>query len=86
MRLLKGDKARRNAVMEALAAANIQTRPGTHAVHRLGYYATKYGIRPEAYPNACDGEDLTITLPLFPGMSDQQQSEVVDTLKQAIAA
>ncbi|MCH3002812.1 DegT/DnrJ/EryC1/StrS family aminotransferase, partial [Listeria monocytogenes] len=50
IRVVDGDRARRNAIMATLAAAGIQTRPGTHAVHRLGYYKNKYGLRPEQFP------------------------------------
>jgi dTDP-4-amino-4,6-dideoxygalactose transaminase len=85
IRLEDGGRARRNAVMEFLAARNIQTRPGTHAVHRLDYYARKYGIRAEAFPNACLAEDTTITLPIFPTMTEQQQDCVADSLVAALA-
>ena len=66
--------------MEHLAAANIQTRPGTHAVVRLGYYVNKYQLRPEAWPNACLAEDSSITLPIFPGMTEADQALVVREL------
>ena len=70
--------------MERLAEQGIQTRPGTHAVHRLGYYAAKYALRPEQYPNACLAEDTTITLPIFPGMSQADQDYVVANLREAL--
>jgi perosamine synthetase len=78
------DQSRRNAVMDALLAADIQTRPGTHAVHRLGYYATKYGIAPSQFPNASLAEDSTITLPIFPRMTNAQQDSVVSALAAAL--
>jgi dTDP-4-amino-4,6-dideoxygalactose transaminase len=84
VRILDGGRARRNAVMEALAADGIQSRPGTHAVHRLGYYRRKYDIAPDAYPNACDGEDLSITLPVFHGMTDEDLSRVVASFKKSM--
>lgn len=84
-RLRADDRAKRNAIMECLAERKIQTRPGTHAVHRLGYYASKYGLRPEQFPNACRAEDTTITLPIFPGMADDQQRLVVDTIRAKLA-
>jgi dTDP-4-amino-4,6-dideoxygalactose transaminase len=86
IRVLRGGRARRNRIMEALAAEDIQTRPGTHAVHRLGYYAAKYGIEPAQFPRACLCEDTTITLPIFPGMSDADQDRVVASLRDALAA
>lgn len=84
VRLPEGGRARRNAVMSALAAADIQTRPGTHAVHRLGYYRTKYAISPDAFPNAALAEDTTITLPIFPGMTAADQQRVADVLQAAL--
>jgi perosamine synthetase len=74
----------RNGIMDFLQANGIQTRPGTHAVHRLGYYRDKYGIRAEQFPNACLGEDTTITLPIFPGMTRADQDTVAEVLKQAV--
>lgn len=76
LRVADGDRAARNRIMDRLALAGIQTRPGTHAVHRLGYYANKYGLRPEDFPAACLCEDSSITLPIFPGMTDAQQDIV----------
>jgi perosamine synthetase len=84
VRLADGDRRRRNAVMAALAARDIETRPGTHAVHRLGFYARKYGYEPDDFPNATRGEDTTITLPIFPGMTDADQDAVVAALTDAL--
>ena len=85
IRLLDGRRASRNAMMAALAKAGIQTRPGTHAVHRLGYYQKKYGLRPEQFPNAALAEDTTITLPIFPNMTEEDQQRVVDVINRACA-
>jgi perosamine synthetase len=86
VRLTSGDRLQRNAVMDTLAERQIQTRPGTHAVHRLGYYVEKYGLKAEEHPNACAAEDTTITLPIFPAMTDAQQGEVVEVLRGALHA
>jgi perosamine synthetase len=85
IRVLDGNRESRNAVMTALATARIQTRPGTHAVHRLGYYKNKYGLRPEQFPKAALAEDTTITLPIFPNMTDEDQHRVVDVINRACA-
>jgi len=85
VRLANNDREKRNSIMEALAARSIQTRPGTHAVHRLGYYGGKYKLRPEHFPNACCAEDATITLPIFPGMTEAQQSSVVKIIESSLA-
>lgn len=86
IRVLEGGVDRRNAIMDAMAERKLQTRPGTHAVHRLGYYAHKYGLKPEQFPNAAACEDTSITLPIFPGMSDSDQERVVEALQSALRA
>ena len=85
VRVGQGGRGRRNRIMEHLAERGIQTRPGTHAVHRLGYYRSKYRIGFDAFPNAGTCEDTTITLPLFPGMTEGDQIQVSDALHQACA-
>lgn len=84
VRIAGGDRKRRNDIMGHLAERQIETRPGTHAVHRLGFYAKKYGYHPGDFPNASLCEDTTITLPIFPGMTDTVQDEVVAALVEAL--
>ena len=84
VRVLEGGRKRRNDIMAELAKENIQTRPGTHAVHRLGFYSNKYGLRPEDFPNAALAEDTTITLPIFPGMTDDDQQRVVQIIRKLV--
>lgn len=84
IRLLEGGRERRNAIMEVLARAEIQSRPGTHAVHRLGYYRERYDLAAEDFPRACICEDTTITLPIYPGMSDSDQDYIVAHLAEGL--
>ena len=72
--------------MQLLAANDIQTRPGTHAVPRLGYYRQKYNLRAEDYPVACAMEDTTITLPIFPGITAADQQHVAALIRQGLGA
>jgi dTDP-4-amino-4,6-dideoxygalactose transaminase len=81
-----GGASRRNTIMDYLASLHIETRPGTHAVHRLKYYANKYRIKSKYFPIASECEDTTITLPMFPGMTKEEQKFVVNGLKEAIRA
>jgi perosamine synthetase len=84
IRLKKGGMARRNAIMDHLSVHNIQTRPGTHAVHRLGYYASKYSLKPDDFPIAAESEDTTITLPIFPGMTASEQDKIMGHLEEML--
>lgn len=80
IRLAPGKGQIRNAVMLELQKEGIQTKQGTHAVHRLGYYKNKYGIKAEEYPEACYCEDCSITLPIFPGMTKEDQQYIAERL------
>ena len=88
IRVRQGGMAKRNQIMEELDTLQIQTRPGTHAVHRLGYYAHKYESKPGKIrpPVAAACEDTTITLPLFPGMTEAQQQFIAASLKKALGS
>lgn len=83
--LRRGGRNRRNAIMEHLQQHGINTRPGTHAVHRLGYYATKYNLKAADFPRAAECEDCTITLPLFPGIAESDQKRVVEALQKGLS-
>jgi dTDP-4-amino-4,6-dideoxygalactose transaminase len=72
----------RNAMMAGLEAKGIITRQGTHAAAHLDYYAEKYDITPADYPNALLAERLSITLPLYAGMTEAETTRVVDELQR----
>jgi perosamine synthetase len=74
---------RRNAWMDQLMQAGISTRPATHAVHMLTYYRDKYALRPEDFPNAWAANDCSISLPLFHGMTEDEQAYVMETVRSA---
>jgi dTDP-4-amino-4,6-dideoxygalactose transaminase len=69
--------------MARLEERGIATRQGTHAPVILGYYAKKYDLRPEQFPNSYLADRLTLTLPLYPQMNEEEQSLVVSELQEA---
>jgi perosamine synthetase len=71
----------RNDMMEKLQAQGIATRPGTHAVHMLGYYREKYGIKPEDFPNAMRANNHSMAIPLHNRMSRDDFDYIIDALK-----
>jgi len=71
----------RNEIMERLQVAGISTRPGTHAVHMLGYYADLYSISPEDFPGAQTANDKSISIPLHNKMVKEDFTYIVNTLK-----
>ena len=73
--------APRNAIMEQLQQQGISTRPGTHAVHMLGYYRERFGLRPDDYPAARDCDANTMALPLHNRMTAEDYQTVVAALR-----
>ena len=71
----------RNAIMEELQQAGISTRPGTHAVHMLGYYADRYTIAPSDYPGAQTANDKSISIPLHNRMVKEDFHYVIHCIK-----
>src|SRR2546423_13249810 len=76
----------RNAVMTRLEERGIATRQGTHAAALQTYYAQKYDLRPEQFPNSYIADRLSLTLPLYVQMSDADQQQVVDSLMEVSSA
>ena len=74
----------RNSLLAKLEEIGIATRQGTHAVHMLGYYRDRFGFVPEDYPDAYACDHLSITLPLYMQMTDEDQEYVVDMIRKTI--
>jgi perosamine synthetase len=72
----------RNEIMELLQAKGISTRPGTHAVHLLGYYRERFGLKPDDYPGARDCDACTMAIPLHNRMTRDDYEYVVRTLRE----
>lgn len=71
----------RNEIMAHLQERGIATRPGTHAVHQLGYYRDRYGIRSDDYPGARDCDANTMAIPLHNRMTRDDYAYVADALR-----
>jgi dTDP-4-amino-4,6-dideoxygalactose transaminase len=70
----------RNEIMEELQKQGISTRPGTHAVHMLGYYRTGFGLRPDDFPAARDCDQHSMAIPLHNCMSEDDLTYIIDSL------
>ena len=76
----EGAPMARNDIMERLEARGIATRPGTHAVHMLGYYRERFGLNPDDYPGARDCDRHSMAIPLHNRMTDDDYAYVIDNL------
>ncbi|MBN8704006.1 MAG: DegT/DnrJ/EryC1/StrS family aminotransferase [Bacteroidetes bacterium] len=75
---------KRNDLMEYLQQNGISTRPGTHAVHMLGFYAKKYAIKPLDYPGAFTANEYSMSIPLHNKMTKEDYEYVVTILKSIV--
>lgn len=71
----------RNEIMAKLHEMGVATRPGTHAVHMLGYYQRRFGYRPDDFPGARDCERNTMAIPLHNRMTEDDYAYVVDCIR-----
>ena len=76
---------KRNNLMQVLEENGIATRQGTHAVHTLGYYKVKNNFKDEDFLNSYAADRLTISLPMYADMSDEEFQYVIDHIKKALA-
>ena len=77
--------APRNEIMARLQERGVSTRPGTHAVHQLGYYRERYGIQPDDYPGARDCDANTMAIPLHNRMTKEDYVYVVRCIREIAA-
>jgi len=71
----------RNKFMMKLEEKGISTREGTHAVHSLTYYKQKYNLKEWDYPNSFIADRLSITLPLYAEMKEEEFEYVIENIK-----
>ena len=76
--------SKRNGVMADLEAKGIATRQGTHSPVIQTYYAEKYGLRFEQFPNAYIADRLTLALPMYVQLTEKEQDRVCRELSKAI--
>lgn len=79
--ILTANKAR-NRLMAALEAEGISVRQGTHAVHTLGFYQKEQNLKDRDFPASFMADRLSITLPLYPDMTDADQERVVAAINR----
>lgn len=81
---IKAINERRNAWMEKLQQAGISTRPATHSVHMLSYYRDKYRLTASDFPRAYAANDCSISLPLFHGLTADEQDYVIEQVRKGL--
>lgn len=73
---------KRNDLMELLQQKGIATRPGTHAVHMLNFYANTFSIKPNDFPGAYACNEYSMSIPLHNRMVKEDYEYIVAALKE----
>jgi UDP-4-amino-4,6-dideoxy-N-acetyl-beta-L-altrosamine transaminase len=72
----------RRTLYDYLREQNIYTQVHYIPIHLMPYYQKNYGTGPGQFPLAEAYYSEALSLPLFPGMSDKDQMDVVDAVKR----
>jgi dTDP-4-amino-4,6-dideoxygalactose transaminase len=76
----------RDEVIKKMQKNGIGCAVNYRAVHTLKYFKENFGLRPEDFPVANEIGNRTISLPLYPKLSEGEVEIVCQTLKKAIEA
>jgi perosamine synthetase len=74
----------RDAVIGALAAAGIQSKPYLPAIHLMSFYRERFGHREGEFPVCEEVAARSLALPFFPQMSEGQIARVAHVLGVAL--
>jgi dTDP-4-amino-4,6-dideoxygalactose transaminase len=77
-------KIDRDRFMQELKTRNIGVGLHYTAAHEFSYYASRFGWRPEDYPEAHFVSERIVSLPLFPGLTDSDQDDVVSAVSDVL--
>jgi dTDP-4-amino-4,6-dideoxygalactose transaminase len=77
--------AERDVIMNAIQAENVGIGVHFRAVHLHPYYVDTFGFTRGMFPNAEFYSDRTISLPLYPRMTDADADDVVAAVRKVIA-
>ena len=78
-----GAKNRDKALL-VLGEANIGATVNYRSVPTMGYYLKKYGFTGQEHPISNSWGEGTLSIPLFPGMRDEEQDYVIQVLTNKI--
>jgi dTDP-4-amino-4,6-dideoxygalactose transaminase len=74
------DRARRDRILEEIQNRGVGVSVNFYPVHLMTYYRKRYGFKPGAFPVAEDIGARTISLPLYPKLTEEEIDYVVKTV------
>lgn len=84
--VLLDDGIDRDAIIVAMRGRGIETTLGTYALHDQPFFQRAYGYRSGDLPHSDRAFRQSLTLPLYPGLSDEDVEHVAGALADAVDA
>ncbi|HXK55434.1 MAG: DegT/DnrJ/EryC1/StrS aminotransferase family protein [Gammaproteobacteria bacterium] len=84
IRLSSAAKIDRDSFIDQLAARGIGTSVHFIPLHLHSYWKKRYALNTEAFPVATHCYRGSVSLPLFPGMSDAEQERVIAAVRELL--
>src|SRR5207247_1651811 len=75
----------RDAVVEALRARGVQSKPYLPAIHLMSFYRERFGHRPGEFPVCEDVAARSLALPFYPQLTEDEVARVTTALRSALA-
>ncbi len=80
------EEVERDQVIREMRARDVETTLGTYGLHLQPFFRDRAGLAPDHFPAATRAHRQTLTLPLYPGMTDSDLDRVADALRESVAA
>ena len=75
---------KRDAFIEALQGIGIGVSVHFIPLHTMPYYSSLYHLKDDDFPNALDTFARTVSLPIWPGMTEEQVQRVIDSVIDSV--
>jgi dTDP-4-amino-4,6-dideoxygalactose transaminase len=84
--LISANELKRDTIREQLTAKGVQTSIHYQAVHLFRIYRERFGYKRRHLALTEWAADHELTLPLYPGMTEDDLTYVTDSLRDCLAA
>ncbi len=79
------DPEKRDEILLKLQEKGIGVACNYRAVHLLKYYRENFGYKKGSFPVAEEVGDSTITIPLYPKLTDKEVGYIVKSVKEVVS-
>lgn len=74
-------EAMRLGLLKHLAGRGVASVQAAQAMQTIGFYRSKYGWKPGDFPIALRADKASVALPIYPGLSRQDQEYVIESVR-----